>query len=196
MTHKIPANIAVQGSDARIVEFPSETYDYLFTDPAYVDKVQYGELNFVWDSWLGFDGVWLNDEIIVNPFRGKSIEDWDSGMRAVLAMCFSSLKPGRWMSLCYHDTDPGTWARVQDMLFDTGFEIHSVTVLDPKQKSSNQLTGEKVVKSDLVLNCRKPRPGEATGNGNGGEVGQISRRVREILIQTLSSTGGQPRDKL
>jgi adenine-specific DNA methylase len=139
----------------------ASSLDYVFTDPAYVDKVQYGELNFVWESWLGFDGAWLKDEIVVNPFRGKTIEDWDRDMRAVLANLYRALKPGRWLSLCYHDTDPGTWARVQDMLLDTGFEIHTVTVLDPKQKSSNQLTAEKVAKGDLVVNCRKPRPGEA-----------------------------------
>jgi hypothetical protein len=175
---------------------PRTCFDYIFTDPAYLGRVQYGELNFVWEAWLDFDGSWLGDEIIVNPFRHKGVDDWDKDMRQALRICFHSLKPGRWMSLCYHDSDPGTWTRIQDMLFDTGFEIHSVTVLDPKQKSSNQLKGEKVVKSDLVLNCRKPRPGEATGNGNGGELGHISRRVREILIQTLSSTGGQPRDRL
>ena len=65
----------------------------------------------------------------------------------MLAKLYLALKPGRWMSLCYHDTDPSTWTRVQNMLLDTGFGIHTVTVLDPKQKSSNQLTAEKVVKA-------------------------------------------------
>jgi hypothetical protein len=85
---------------------------------------------------------------------------------------------------------------MQNILLDIGFEIHTVTVLDPKQKSSNQITAEKVVKSDLVLNCRKPRPGEQQANGNGGEVGQVSRRVRDILIEILSNSGGQTKDKL
>ncbi len=169
--------------------------DYIFTDPSYVDSVQYGELNFVWESWLGFDGSWLNDEIIVNPFRNKSVDDWESDLRAVLARCYEALKPGRWLSLCYHDTDPGTWTRVQNMLLDTGFEIHTVTVLDPRQKSLNQLFAEKVVKSDLVLNCRKARPGERGENGQ-GELRFVSARVREILIETLSATAGQTRDKL
>lgn len=171
-----------------------ERVDYIFTDPAYVDKVQYGELNFVWESWLGFDGAWLKDEIVVNPFRGKTVADWDRDLRAVLARLYAALKPGRWMSLCYHDTDPGTWARLQNMLLDAGFEIHTVTVLDPKQKSSNQLTAEKVVKSDLVLNCRKPRRGDRGENGE--EVGLVSERVRDILIETLSTTAGQAREKL
>jgi hypothetical protein len=160
-----------------------------------VDKVQYGELNFVWESWLGFDGSWLKDEIVVNPFRGKTVEDWDRDMRVVLGRLYATLKPGRWMSLCYHDTDPSTWARLQNMLLDTGFEIHTVTVLDPKQKSSNQLTAEKVVKSDLVVNCKKPRAGERGENGD-GEVKLVSQRVRDILIETLSMTGGQTRDRL
>ena len=188
-------NVVSCGS-AIAAPLPLETIDYIFTDPSYVHKVQYGELNFVWESWLGFTGDWLKDEIVVNPFRNKTIDDWDRDLRTVLAKCFAALKPGRWLSLCYHDTDPGTWTRVQDMLLDTGFEIHTVTVLDPKQKSSNQLTGEKVVKSDLVLNCRKPRPGESRPNGAPPETELVSNRVREIILETLSKTGGQARDRL
>jgi len=131
----------------------------------------------------------------LNPFRGKSIDDWDRDMRAALANCFRVLKPGRWLSLCYHDTAASTWTRIQNILLDTGFEIHTVTVLDPKQKSSNQLMAEKVVKSDLVLNCRKPRLGEKR-DADRDESGLVSQRVNEILIETLSTTGGQTRDKL
>jgi hypothetical protein len=167
--------------------------DYIFTDPAYIDKVQYGELNFIWDSWLGFDGNWLPDEIVVNPLRGKLLADWDAEMRKVFAVLYVALKPGRWMSLCYHDTDAETWTRVQRMLLDSGFEIHSVTVLDPKQKSQNQLSAEKVVKSDLVVNCRKPRPGDHSGD-TGGEIGLVSARVRQILVETLGSAGGQSQE--
>jgi len=187
---------AIANCDVNAVRFAEGSVDYVFTDPGYVDKVQYGELNFVWESWLGFSGEWLKDEIIVNPYRGKTVEDWDRDLRAALANCYRALKPGRWLSLCYHDTDPGTWTRVQDMLLDTGFDIHTVTVLDPKQKSLNQLFGEKVVKSDLVLNCRKPRPGETRQNGSPTEADLVSRRVRDIILETLSKTGGQTRDKL
>lgn len=189
----VSACVTQQGT--RSLDLPDNSIDYVFTDPAYVDKIQYGELNFVWESWLGFDGSWLKDEIVVNPYRSKTVEDWDADMRRVLALLYAALKPSRWLSLCYHDTDPGTWARLQNMLLDAGFEIHTVTVLDPKQKSSNQLTAEKVVKSDLVVNCRKPKPGERGENGN-GEVTLVSQRVRDILVETLSNTGGQARDRL
>jgi hypothetical protein len=189
------AIVIAQAAAMRGTDLGLDIIDYVFADPAYIDNIQYGELNFVWESWLGFDGSWLKDEIVVNPFRDKTIEDWDSDMRAVLANVYRALKPGRWLSLCYHDTDPGTWTRLQNMLLDTGFEIHTVTVLDPKQKSSNQLTAEKVVKSDLVVNCRKPRPTDVRENGD-SEVSLVSRRVRDILIEILSHTGGQTRDRL
>jgi 16S rRNA G966 N2-methylase RsmD len=194
----------VSGSSSALVSngsavretIPGNVLDYCFIDPPYMGKVQYGELNFVWETWLGFTGEWLKDEVVVNSFREKSVEDWDHDMRIVLGKCFSALKPGRWLSLCYHDTEPGTWSRLQDILLDVGFQIHTVTVLDPKQKSSNQITGDKVVKSDLVLNCKKPRTTERREQQDASESELVSTRVRDILIETLSKMGGQTRDKL
>jgi DNA modification methylase len=195
LSETLSGDIAVSAESATN-PLPAECIDYIFTDPAYVDKVQYGELNFVWEAWLGFSGSWLDQEIIVNAFRNKSLDDWEAAIRTALANCFRSLKPGRWLSLCYHDTEPGTWTRIQNILLDTGFEIHNVTVLDPKQKSSNQLLAEKVVKSDLVLNCRKPHLPTQQGSANTPDLSQVSHRVSDILIDTLSTTGGQTRDKL
>ena len=31
-------------------------------------------------------------------------------MKKAMAECYRVLKPGRWLSLCYHDTSEGTWA--------------------------------------------------------------------------------------
>lgn len=191
------SSIVSQQSATSLGNISPNSVDYIFTDPPYVDKIQYGELNFVWDAWLGFSSDWLKDEIIVNPVRGKTLEDWESGMRAALAECYRVLKPGRWLSLCYHHPDPAIWRLVQDMLQDVGFEIHTVTELIPLQKSSNQITAEKVVKSDMVLNCRKPRPGERGTNGpEAPEMGRITERVRDILIESLAARPGQTSDRL
>ena len=53
-------------ADARQLDVPSNSIDYIFTDPPYADAVQYGELNFVWESWLGGTPDWHGDEIVVN----------------------------------------------------------------------------------------------------------------------------------
>jgi len=74
--------------------------------------------------------------------------------------------------------------------------IETVTTLEPKQKTFRMLTMEKVVRSDLVLNCRKPRLEETETIGNGAGVDRTSSRVRTILVEFLSTHGGQTRDRL
>ena len=63
-------------ADARQIDVPADSIDYIFTDPPYADAVQYGELNFVWESWLGGVPDWHGDEIVVNRARGKDADDW------------------------------------------------------------------------------------------------------------------------
>lgn len=190
-------DILVSVDDARSLEGQSDL-DYIFTDPPYVDKIQYGELNYLWEAWLDVGPKWRRGEIIVNSYSGKTLASWDTALRTVFSRCYDRLKPGRWMSICYHDTDPGTWTRVQNAVRDTGFVIHSVTALDPKQKSQNQLNAEKIAKGDLVLNCLKPKPSATGEQPSQGDVqaSQTSDRVRDIVAETLATTGGQTRDKL
>jgi hypothetical protein len=81
-------------------------------------------------------------------------------MKQAMAECYRVLKPGRWLSLCYHDTSAGTWGLVQDMLAEVNFvpdTSESVLFIDTAQKSYNQLTADKVTKRDLVINFRKPQ---------------------------------------
>jgi hypothetical protein len=125
--------------------------------------VQYGELNFVWEAWLDFDTKWHDDEIIVNNVRGKSEAEWAAMMKGAMAECYRVLKPGRWLSLCYHDTSEGTWGLIQDILAEVGFVVDksdSTLFIDTGTKSYNQYTADKATKRDLVLNFRKPKPGE------------------------------------
>jgi 16S rRNA G966 N2-methylase RsmD len=172
---------------------PDSSIDYVFTDPPYVDKIQYGELNLLWESWLDIDDAWVRDEIVVNEHRGKGMAAWEAGVRGVLSQIHRVLKPGRWMSLCFHDTDPGTWARLQAALSETGFGAPAVTALRSRQRSANQINGENIAKSDLVLHCRK-RVGPAREPPERGP--DVSRRVREVLVEELSERGEQTRDRL
>ncbi|MBA7666424.1 hypothetical protein ES703_74505 [subsurface metagenome] len=123
------------------------TADYVFTDPPYAGKVQYGELNFVWEAWLGFDTNWHRGEITVNETRDITEADWGDTMRQAMAEWHRVLKPGRWISLCYHDTSEGTWQLVQDIMTEIGFipetSDHALYI-DTAQKTYNQLMAEKV----------------------------------------------------
>ena len=56
---------------------PANSVDYIFTDPSYGIRSSVGELNCVWEAWLGVKADWYEDEIIVDV-RGKSEVDWAS----------------------------------------------------------------------------------------------------------------------
>ena len=167
--HVAQKNSSFSSADAKVIistqnatslgDIPSDSIDYIFTDPPYSWKVQFGEANFLWEAFMGFDTKWLDDEIIVNEHRKMTEGEWAGRLVLVLKECFRVLKPGRWMSICYHDTSEGTWAVLQDLLAEAGFvasEVAETLVIDSDQKSIKQITADKVAKRDLVLNLRKP----------------------------------------
>jgi hypothetical protein len=177
--------------------------DYIFTDPPYGNNVQYGELNFIWEAWLGFDTRWQNEEIIVNEVRGKSEADWADMMRQAIAECYRVLKPGRWLSLCYHDTSEGTWALIQDIMAEAGFIVDSSSTealfIDTGQKSYNQLTADKVTKRDLVINFRKPKVGEVRAEvtiGGDEDERTFGEKVRAIIRDYLLARPGSTKDRI
>lgn len=198
-----PRTVCISTQSAcRLDAIPSSSIDYIFTDPPYADNVQYGELNFVWEAWLGFDTRWHREEIIVNDVRGLSAADWAGRMRLAIAECYRVLKPGRWLSLCYHDAPGGTWPLLQDLMTSVGFIVDktgSALTIDTWQKSYNQITTDKATKRDLVLNFRKPGTGEPLAarqvdEGTFAEVG--SDVIREFLVRHPGATKDRIYDEL
>jgi DNA modification methylase len=176
--------------------------DYIFTDPPYAEKVQYGELNFIWEAWLGFDTHWHDEEIIVNEVRGKTVDHWREMMSQAMAECYRVLKPGRWLSLCYHDTSEGTWEMVQDIMAEVGFVPDAsdrALFIDTGQKSYNQLTADKVNKRDLVINFRKPKPGETERSiviDENEDDTTFAQKAHAIIRDYLSTHPGSSKDRI
>jgi 16S rRNA G966 N2-methylase RsmD len=181
---------------------PSNTVDYVFTDPPYAEKIQYGELNYIWEAWLDLDTHWHAEEIIVNETRGKTEADWAAMMGKAMSECYRVLKPGRWLSLCYHDTSEGTWSLIQDIMAEVGFivdESDSALFIGSEKKSYNQEIADKVTKRDLVINFRKPRLGEIIGalqiTGTEDEKG-FAEKVRTLIADFLGDYPGATKDRV
>ena len=190
-------------SSTDLSSISSNTIDYIFTDHAYDDNVQYGELNFAWEAWLGLDTKWHNEEIVVNDVRGLAEMDWSDRILKVMKECYRVLKPGRWLSLCYHDTSEGTWQLVQDIVAEAGFVVDkndAALFIDTSQKSRNQLTADKTTKRDLVLNLRKPKPGEwrvaqlfIPANV---DVATFNELARQVIRDFLTTQPGSTKDRI
>jgi adenine-specific DNA methylase len=199
----MPANAEglVTTADARHLDLPNDSIDYIFTDPPYADAVQYGELNFVWESWLGGMPDWHDEEIVVNRSRGKDADSWARAMRAAMGECHRVLKPGRWLSLCYHDTSARRWAMLQDLMHDAGFAIDSTAAagsIETGQKSFNQWMSNKATKRDLVISFRKLRPGQSRpGEAQPARPAvEFEAAARQVLCEYLAEHGSATKDRL
>jgi len=198
----VAPRVMISTSDARQTGLPDESADYIFTDPPYSDNVQYGELNFIWEAWLNFDTHWHDDEIIVNHVRGRTESEWAAMMLEAMRECYRVLKPGRCLSLCYHDRSEGTWTLIQQMMKKAGFvaeQTDSVISIETGQKSYNQLVGNKIIKRDLVINYRKPKNGVPSrsaitpANWEGRSFDEI---VLMIIRQYLEKQPGADKDRI
>ena len=202
--NKIPTNgdfIVSTQSACQMEAIPNNSIDYVFTDPPYSDTVQYGELNFIWEAWLDFDTTWHNEEIIVNDVRGKSELEWAAMMKQAMAECYRVLKPGRWLTLCFHAQE-SAWELVQDFMAEVGFIVDksdAALFIESGQKSYNQLTADKSRLRDLVLNFRKPQPGETTATiiifGEEDKT-TFNEKVRQIIRDYIGVNPGSTKDRI
>ena len=182
-------------------EIPEHSVDYIFTDPPYGGSVQYAALNAVWEYLSGFEPDWQEREIVVSDHRGIPEGFWRVRLQRAIRECYRVLKPGRWISICFHGNE-GLWLSLQDIMAEVGFvadDIDQILSIEARQKSYNQQTGIRVFKKDLVVNFRKPRPGELVAQltlfGDEDET-TFTEKARAILREALDLRPGSPADRL
>jgi len=132
--------------------------DYLFVDPPFGGNLMYSELNFLWEAWLK---VFTNNvsEAIENKTQGKRLQEYQNLMTSCFKECIRILKPGRWMTVEFHNSKNSVWNAIQESLQYVGFVIADVRTIDKKQGSVNQYTSAGAVKQDLVISAYKPNGG-------------------------------------
>ena len=135
---------------------PDSTVDYVFTDPPFGSNLMYSELNFLWEAWLR---VFTNNqpEAIINKTQGKALAEYRELMTRCFAEMHRILKPGRWITVVFHNSKASVWNAIQEALAKAGFLVAQVTVMDKQQGSFKQVTSPGAVKNDLIINAYKPR---------------------------------------
>lgn len=138
-------------------QIPDNTIDYIFTDPPFGDNLMYSELNFLWESWLK---VFTNNscEAIVNNSQHKGIPDYLRLMESCFSEYFRVLKPGRWITVEFHNSKNAVWNAIQSALSMAGFVVADVRTLDKQHSSYNQVNASsQAIKQDLVISAYKPK---------------------------------------
>lgn len=151
-------NFIIETSHAASVSVASNSIDYIFNDPPFGGNLMYSELNFLWEAWLK---VFTNNkqEALVNVSQKKGLAEYQH----IMEQCFKEncrvLKPGRWMTVEFHNSQNSVWMSIQEALMRAGFVIADVRTLDKQQGSFKQVTSASAVKQDLVISAYKPNGG-------------------------------------
>lgn len=137
--------------------------DYIFTDPPFGENLPYAELNFLVEAWHGVMTQARLDAIVdrakENRAAQKSVDDYRRLMGECFTEYFRVLKPGRWMTVVFSNTQAAVWNGLQTAMQQAGFVVANVSALDKQQGSFKAVTTAVAVKQDLVISAYKPNGG-------------------------------------
>lgn len=149
---------AVSTQDLASVRIPNNSVDYIFTDPPFGENIYYSDLNILVESWHGVRTAPAK-EVIVDRVKEKTLLDY----QRMMSECFTNycrvLKPGRWMTVEFHNSRNSVWNAIQEALQHAGFVVADVRTLDKKQGSFQQVVSGNTVKRDLIISAYKPNGG-------------------------------------
>jgi DNA modification methylase/predicted RNA-binding Zn-ribbon protein involved in translation (DUF1610 family) len=133
-----------------------DSIDYIFIDPPFGSNLMYSELNYIWESWLE---IHTNNktEAIINQTQCKGLYEYQELMKDCFVQLYNLLKPGRWMTVEFHNSQNSIWNAIQEAILIAGFVVADTKILDKKQGTFIQMTGNITAKRDLVISAYKPK---------------------------------------
>lgn len=200
---KIPAMLAVAERRARSdadaivtcgsatsIPIPDSSIDYIFTDPPFGSNTYYSEASYIWESWLDDFTDRALEAVVHRKADGgtKRIEDYARLMQAAFNEMFRVLKPGRWATVEFNNSDGAVFEAIKQATRGAGFEIVNMLLLDKEQKTFKQVKGaegiEDVVDKDVLFNIYKPAvvgTAKVTGDDD------LEQRIVDVVRQHLAT---------
>ena len=134
----------LQQSSSVNLALPSDSVDFVFTDPPYGDSIQYGELCALWGKWLGLDmHSYMNqieqDEIIINTHQKKNLAMYQALLTHVFQELFRVLKNGKFMLVTFHNTKFEIRNAIITASMSAGFELKQIIHQMPPRVSVKAL---------------------------------------------------------
>ncbi len=137
---------------------PSNTIDYIFTDPPFGESLQYCELNLFVEAWVRVKSV-AEDDCVLNYVHKKDLIFYSRMMASAFKEYARVLKPGRWITIEFHNSQNAVWSAIQQSIEASGLVVADVRVLDKQQRSFNAVNRAGAVDQDLVISAYKPNGG-------------------------------------
>jgi hypothetical protein len=168
-------------SATSLPQVPDESVDYVYVDPPFGANIIYSEVNLALESWLGV----LTDvepEAVIDETREKTLDRYRDLMMSAFRECFRALKPGRWMTVEFHNTAADIWNVIQSSIVDSGFIVSAVSTLD---KGTTTILGDirpNSAKHDLLISAYKPMTVKAiSGRIHQPSLPELRGDIEELL---------------
>jgi 16S rRNA G966 N2-methylase RsmD len=136
-------------------QIPGESIDYVFTDPPFGHNLVYSDLNYLWEAWLGVCTN-VDCEAIVSRAQNRSLAGYERLMSQAFCEIYRVLKPGRWVTVEFHNSKNAVWRAIQQAMGVSGLIVANVSVLNKTHGTFNQVTATGAVKQDLAISAYKP----------------------------------------
>jgi DNA modification methylase len=137
------------------IRLPDNSIDYVFTDPPFGENIYYSDLNLLVESWYGVKTSTIK-EAIIDRAKTKTIYDYQRLMEDCFASYFRVLRPGRWMTVEFHNSKNSIWNAIHQAIQSAGFVVADVRTLNKVRGSFQQVNSANAVKQDLVISAYKP----------------------------------------
>lgn len=177
----------ILASADRLAHVPAESIDYVFTDPPFGSNIFYSDMNLFHEAWLGHVTDHASEAVVHTTGRRKNnaAQRYEDLLRSAFLEAFRILKPGRYMSVVFGNSNGRIWGLVQRAIRDAAFKatpVH-VAILDKGQRSVKGLNSgsEGVVTVDLVLTIQKPAAAESVGDAHHLRNGETQRLIVEAI---------------
>ena len=151
-----PCAVSTQ-SATLLSNIPDHSVDYIFVDPPFGRNLQYSELNQIWESWLKAKTN-RGEEAVMDSSRKREEPEYTEIMRRAFAEAFRVLKPGRWITIEFHNSSNVVWTAIQEAVGSAGFVVADVRTLNKMQETYKQ-SRQGLVKQDLVISAYRPNGG-------------------------------------
>jgi DNA modification methylase len=158
-----------KGSAENLDWLPDNSVDFIFTDPPFGGNIFYSDASMLYEAWLG-EFTDEKRELVYHRrskqqrqkdgYVFKTPDDYSQGMASAFREMFRVLKPGRWATVEFNNSDGAVFEAIKDGVRKAGFEIANMLLLDKDQKTFKQLQGaegtQDVVDKDVLFNLHKP----------------------------------------
>jgi 16S rRNA G966 N2-methylase RsmD len=175
---------------------PSNSIDYVFTDPPYGGSVQYMELSALWASWLkGKDNdprfqLNFDEEVTINDSQGKDFGFYHKMLRASFEEVYRVLKPDHWLTVTFHNTEIRIYNSIIKAIVLSGFDLEKIVYQPPAKKGAKQqLQPYGSAIGDYYIRFRKPSKRVGLPTESGIDQERYERIVVDAVKRVIAKRG-------